>query len=122
MKVAGLIETDSFPNAKFNVARGSASQCFEFTLADLPCLNPNDWFTLYNMLLKNKEKYEPVMSRHKLMIQSYIQEIGDMDVEVDAILRKKPSAVFKKNPKDFEKLKPGTLYSGDWFVVYSARE
>ncbi|CAI9284420.1 unnamed protein product [Lactuca saligna] len=57
VKVTGAIETDSFPNAKFKVARGSTNQCFEFTLADLPYLNPNDWFTLYNMLKKNKEKY-----------------------------------------------------------------
>ena len=78
--------------------------------------------SLDNMLLKNKEKYEPVMSHLKLMIQSYIQEIGEMDVEVVAILRKKPLAVLKENPKDFEKLKPGKLYIGDWFVVYSARE
>ncbi|CAH1428714.1 unnamed protein product [Lactuca virosa] len=61
VKVTGPIETDSFPNAKFKVARGSVIQVYEFTLADLPCLNPYDWIVLYNMLLKDKEKYEPVM-------------------------------------------------------------
>ena len=88
VKVIGPIGTDNFPNAKFKVARGSTNQCYEFTLADLPCLNPNEWFILYNMLLKDKEKYEPVMSHLHIMIKSYIQEIGDMDVEVVAVLRK----------------------------------
>ncbi|CAI9284360.1 unnamed protein product [Lactuca saligna] len=62
VKVKGPIETDRFPNAKFKVERGSASQCYEFTLANLPCLNPNEWLILYNMLLKDKMKYEPIMS------------------------------------------------------------
>ncbi|CAI9268993.1 unnamed protein product [Lactuca saligna] len=122
VKVTGPIETDSFPNTKFKVARGSASQCSKFTLADLPCLNPKDSFPLYNMLLKNMEKYELVMSHLKLMIQSYIKEKGEMDVEVVVILQKKPSIVLKENPKDFEKMKLGKLYSGDWFVVYYAME
>ncbi|CAI9282409.1 unnamed protein product [Lactuca saligna] len=42
VNVNGTIETESFPNAKFKVARGSACLAYEFTLADLPCLNPND--------------------------------------------------------------------------------
>ncbi|CAI9290980.1 unnamed protein product [Lactuca saligna] len=105
----GPIETDSFPNAKFKVARGSANKCYEFTFIDLPCLNRNGWFTLYNIFPKNKEKYEPAISHHKHMIQSYNQEIAEIDVEVTGILRKKPSAVLKENPKDFEKLKPRKL-------------
>lgn len=56
VKVIGPIETESFPNAKFKVAKGSACQAYEFTLADLPSLNPNDWIVLYNMLLREKEK------------------------------------------------------------------
>ncbi|CAI9292350.1 unnamed protein product [Lactuca saligna] len=54
VKVTGPIETDNFPNAKFKVARGSTSQVYEFTHADLPCLNPNDGSVLYNMLLREK--------------------------------------------------------------------
>ncbi|CAI9270859.1 unnamed protein product [Lactuca saligna] len=42
VKVTGPIETDSFPNAKFKVARGLDSQVYKFTLADLPYLNPYD--------------------------------------------------------------------------------
>lgn len=53
VKVIGPIETDSFPNAHFKVARSSTSQVYEFTLADLPCMNPYDKIMLYNMLLKD---------------------------------------------------------------------
>lgn len=72
VKVTGLIETNSFPNAKFKVVRGSASLVHEFTLADLPYLNPYDWIMLYNLLLKDEQKYEPVIAHLKLMIVSYI--------------------------------------------------
>lgn len=53
-KVIGPIETDSFPKEKFKVVRGSASQVYEFTLTNLPCLNPYDWIMLYNVLLRDK--------------------------------------------------------------------
>ena len=52
------------------------------------------------------------------MIKSYIQEIGDMDVEIVVVLRKKPSVVYKESPKDFEKLKLGKIYNKEWYVVY----
>nr|KAJ0211284.1 hypothetical protein LSAT_V11C400208210 [Lactuca sativa] len=54
VKVTGPIGTESFPNAKFKVARGSARQTCEFTLADFRCLNPNDWMVIYNILLQEK--------------------------------------------------------------------
>lgn len=104
VKVTGLIETDSFPNVKFKVERGSINQVYEFTLVDLPCLNPYDWIVLYNMLLKDEMKYEPVISHLKLMIMSYIQEIGEMDVEIATVLRKRAFVVPKEAPKDFEKV------------------
>lgn len=110
VKVIGPIETGSFPNAKFYVARGSTCQTYKFTLADLPCLNPHDWIVLYNMLLREKQKYEPVMIHLKLMIKSYIQEVGTTDVDIATVLRTKPSVVPKEAPNNFEKLKPGKIY------------
>ncbi|CAI9286078.1 unnamed protein product [Lactuca saligna] len=41
-KVTGPIETENFPNVKFKVLIGSSSQVHDFTLVDLPCLNPYD--------------------------------------------------------------------------------
>ncbi|CAI9301954.1 unnamed protein product [Lactuca saligna] len=92
LKVTRPIETDSFPNANFKVARCSDSRVYKFTLADFPCLNPYDWIVLYKML-REKEKYEPVMSHLQLMIKSYIQEVGEMDVDIATVLRKKPTTV-----------------------------
>ncbi|CAI9282320.1 unnamed protein product [Lactuca saligna] len=40
--VVKVTETESFPNAKFKVARGSACQSYKISLADLPCVNSND--------------------------------------------------------------------------------
>ncbi|CAI9292349.1 unnamed protein product [Lactuca saligna] len=62
------------------------------------------------------------MSHIQIMIKSYIQEIGEMNVEVAAVLRKKPSTVLQESPKDFEKLKLGKIYSKGWYVIYHARE
>lgn len=110
VKVTRPIETESFPNVKFKVARGSACDAYEFTLADLPCFNPNEWMVVFNMLQKEKAKYEPVMSHLQLMIKSYIQEFGLLDLDIATHLKKKPNVVPKEAPKDFENLKPGRIY------------
>ncbi|CAI9287051.1 unnamed protein product [Lactuca saligna] len=122
VKVTGPIETESFPNAKFKVLIGSACQACEFTLADLSCLSPDDWMVIFNVLLQEKEKYEPMFSHLQTLIKSYIQEVGLMDVEIATVLRQKPSVVPKEAPKDFQKLKPGKIYKEGWFVVYTARD
>ncbi|CAI9273082.1 unnamed protein product [Lactuca saligna] len=74
------------------------------------------------MLLREMEKYEPVMSHLQLMIKSYIQEVGLMDVDITTVLKRKPTTIPKEAPKDFEKLKPGKIYKEGWFVVYQLRE
>ena len=62
------------------------------------------------------------MSHLQLMIKSYIQEIGEMDVELAVVLRKKPYVVREESPKDFEKLKLGKIYCKEWYVVYQGWE
>ncbi|CAI9299161.1 unnamed protein product [Lactuca saligna] len=54
VKVFGLIETESFLNVRFKTARGVLSLVFEFMLAELPCLNPFDWISLFHLLLKDE--------------------------------------------------------------------
>ncbi|CAI9262775.1 unnamed protein product [Lactuca saligna] len=122
MKVIGPIETDSFPNAKFQVVKGSTSQVHEFTLADLLCINPYDWIMLYNLLLRDKKKYEHVIAHLKFMIILYIQEVGNMDVEIAVVLQRKPSDVPKEAPEGFEKLKLGKIYKESWYVVFQVSE
>ncbi|CAI9276874.1 unnamed protein product [Lactuca saligna] len=74
------------------------------------------------MLLRAKEKYEPVMSHLQLMIKSYIQEVGLMDMDIATVLKKKSTAVPKEASKYFEKLNPRMIYKEGWFVVYQLRE
>ncbi|CAI9288709.1 unnamed protein product [Lactuca saligna] len=45
-----------------------------------------------------------------------------MDVEITAVLRKKPSAVPKEYPKDLEKIKLGKIYKEGWYMVFQSRE
>ncbi|CAI9288108.1 unnamed protein product [Lactuca saligna] len=110
VKVTSPIKIDSFPNVKFKVVKGFASQVHEFTLADLPCPNLYDWIMLYNLLLRYEKKYEPVIAHLKLMIVLYIQDVGKMNVEIVVVLRRKPFDLPKEVPEGFEKLKLGNIY------------
>ncbi|CAI9289765.1 unnamed protein product [Lactuca saligna] len=76
----------------------------------------------YEMWSANEEKYEPIIAHLKLMTISYIQEVGTMDLEIEVVLRKKPSVVPKESPKGFEKLKPGNFYKDSWYVVFEDKE
>ncbi|CAI9297391.1 unnamed protein product [Lactuca saligna] len=67
--------------------------------------------------LKRRKKYELVIAHLKLMIVLYIQEVGKMDVEIAAVLRRKPSILPKESLEGFEKLKLGKIYREGWYVV-----
>ncbi|CAI9263763.1 unnamed protein product [Lactuca saligna] len=122
VKVSDPIETDSFPNASFKVARGSTSQVCKFTLVDIPCLNPYDWILLFNMLLKDEQKYEPIVAHLKQMLISYIQEAGKMDVEITIVHRKRPSVLPKEALKDFDKMKPGKIQKDGSCMIFQMKE
>ncbi|CAI9264833.1 unnamed protein product [Lactuca saligna] len=109
VKVIGPIETDSFINARFKVARGAASFLFEFTLADLTYLNSFDLISLLLLLMKDEQKFEPIVAHIKRMLVSYIQEIGNMDVDIATVLREKPLVLPMEPPKDLEKMKLGRI-------------
>ena len=63
-----------------------------------------------------------MVSYLQLLIISYIQEVGLMDVQIATVLRQKPSVVPKEAPKDFEKLKLGKNFKEGRFVVYTSRD
>ncbi|CAI9285846.1 unnamed protein product [Lactuca saligna] len=79
VKDIGPIETESFVNAMFKDARGSECSVFEFSLADLPCLNPYAWITFLHFLNKEEKKYEPIVAHIKRMLVSYIYEVAKKD-------------------------------------------
>ncbi|CAI9299917.1 unnamed protein product [Lactuca saligna] len=113
VKVVGLIETESFLNARFKTARGAASSVFEFTLAELPCLNPYEWISLLHILLKDEQKYEPIVLDLNTMLVSYIHAVGKIDVEIASVLRKKPIVKPKEALFDVYKVKLGNIYKDD---------
>ncbi|CAI9263711.1 unnamed protein product [Lactuca saligna] len=62
----------------------------EFTLADLPFMNSDDYLSLFYSVTKDFKKYEPIFEHLKSMIMCYILEIAKMDVEIASILKKRP--------------------------------
>ncbi|CAI9282410.1 unnamed protein product [Lactuca saligna] len=74
------------------------------------------------MLLREKQKYEPVMSHLQLMLKSNIQEVGLRDVDIATLLKNNSTVVPMEALKDIEKLKPGKIYKEGWFIVYQTRE
>lgn len=72
IKVFKPAETEDFINVRFKALRGASNSVFEFTLADLPCLNPYDWISLFSLLSKDEQKYEPILAHLKGMLVSYI--------------------------------------------------
>ncbi|CAI9300153.1 unnamed protein product [Lactuca saligna] len=54
VKVFGPVKTESFINVIFKVVQGAGSSVFEFSLANLPCLNPYDRISLFNRLSKDE--------------------------------------------------------------------
>ncbi|CAI9291696.1 unnamed protein product [Lactuca saligna] len=96
-KDTGPIETDSFPNAKFKVARGSSSQVCEFTLVDIPCINRYDWTMLYNVFAK-------------------------IDAKIVVVLRRKLGVLPKDNPDGFKMMKLGKIHKNGWCVAFQLKE
>ena len=56
------------------------------------------------------------------MLVSYIQEVGKMDVEIVAVLRKKPIVQPKEAPNDISKMKLGKIRKDNWSVGFQLRE
>ncbi|CAI9273159.1 unnamed protein product [Lactuca saligna] len=88
IKVYASIATENFINVKFKGFRGASRFEDEFTLADLPCMNHFDWFSLFLIVSKDEQKYEPIVAYPKWMLVCYIHEITKMDVEITYVLRK----------------------------------
>lgn len=60
--------------------RGDNHVVDESTLADLPCMNPYDRISLFNILMKYETKYHPIIVHLKMMLICYVLEIAKMDV------------------------------------------
>lgn len=107
VKVIVLVQTENSFNVKFNTPRGSMSAIFEFTLADLPCLNPYDWITLLHLLLKKEKKYEPLVDHIKRMLVSYVYEVAKLDIKIASVVKRKPIVLPQGKAKYINKMKMG---------------
>ena len=118
MKVYAPFPIENFINIKFKGFRRASLVEDDFTPADLPCMNPYDWISLFLILSKDEQKYEPIIAHLKRMLNCYIHEIGKMDVEIAFVLKKKPILKPKGESKDLHKLKLGKILKDNWSVVY----
>ncbi|KAI3690682.1 hypothetical protein L2E82_48885 [Cichorium intybus] len=110
-----------FTNAIFLARRGSDEENDEFTLADLPFMNPSDWVSLFN-ILSRREDHEILLEHVKKLLMGYILEVAKLDVEAAAVLDSIPECSPKKAPSDLKKRRLGIIRSDDWNVAYPTKE
>ena len=56
------------------------------------------------------------------MLISYIQEVGNMDVEIVIVLRMKPNVLPKDTADGFYKMKLGKIRKDEWCVAFQLKE
>ncbi|CAI9259172.1 unnamed protein product [Lactuca saligna] len=110
-----------FTNVKFRRFRVETCIEFDFTHADFPFMNLDDWISLFLILSKDEAKYAPIVSHLKTMRICYIHEVAKLDVEIVVVLMKRPIVDSKEELKDFQKRMLGKLKKADWSVVYQIR-
>ncbi|KAI3752474.1 hypothetical protein L2E82_24507 [Cichorium intybus] len=113
--------TSPFRNAIFLARRGSDEEKDEFTLADLPFMNPFDWVSLFN-ILKRREDHEILFEHVKRLLMGYILEVSTLDVEVAAVLNSTLKVSAEKPPSDLKKRRLGKIKKDDWNVAYPSKE
>ncbi|CAI9260956.1 unnamed protein product [Lactuca saligna] len=104
LKVSLTVQTEDFINVQIKGFQGANHVLYKFTLADLPFLNPFDWILLFNIVVKDMKKYEPIYEHLKRMIKCYILEIAKMDVEIAYVLKKRPFFKPFDLPEDIQHL------------------
>ena len=112
---------EDFLNIRFMGFRGANKVLDEFTLADLPFMNPYDWIFLLNIVLKDEKKYEPIVTRLKMMIICYILEIAKINVEITLVLKKRHILEPEEEAKDIQKLKLGVIWKEHCSVMYNRK-
>ena len=86
LKVFSAAPTEDFVNIIFKGFRGTDKVLDEFTLADFPFMHPYKWISLFNIVMKDENKYKPIVAHLKKMLICYVLEIAQMDVEIVLVL------------------------------------
>ncbi|KAI3515990.1 hypothetical protein L1887_14897 [Cichorium endivia] len=110
-----------FRNPIFLARRGSDEEKDEFTLADLPFMNPFDWVSLFN-ILSRREDHEIIHEHVNKLLMGYILEVAKLDVEVATVLNSTLECSAKKPPSDLNRRRLGKIKNKDWNVAYPSKE
>lgn len=90
LEVGKPMVVDVFTNVGLKVYRGHSQTLHELSLTDIPFLNPYDWISLFNIIVKDTVNYDPNFQFSWRMIRAYIIEIAKMDVQITTFLNRKP--------------------------------
>ncbi|CAI9289412.1 unnamed protein product [Lactuca saligna] len=100
LRVKSPVQIENFLNIQLKGFKGANQIMDEFTLVDFPFMNPYDWISLFFIVMKDEQKYEPIVAYLKRMIIGYIHEIVKMDVEIALVLKKKPNFEARRGTKE----------------------
>ncbi|CAI9297600.1 unnamed protein product [Lactuca saligna] len=106
-KVGLPVQTEDFLNIQFKGFRGRTHIFHDFTMGDLPFMNPYDWISLLYIAAKDVKKFVPIYEYLRRMIKCYILEMAKMDVEIMFVLKRKPTLTLVDQPQNIENLKGG---------------
>ncbi|CAI9295671.1 unnamed protein product [Lactuca saligna] len=122
VNVKSSVQTEDFLNIQFKGFGGANHIMDEFTLEDLPFMNPYDWISLLNLVMKDEKKYAPIVAHLKRIIIFYILDIANLDVEIASVLKKRPILKPKEQPKDIQKMGVGIIQKEHCIIVYNRKQ
>jgi len=105
-------------NVGFTGIRGSDKKPMEFSLADLPTMNPFDWIVIFRILSKDPVDKGPLIIHFRRMLKGYIIEVSKLDVEIASLLNSQPLVKPEKDPSGVARMKLGVINKKHWSVVY----
>ncbi|CAI9303163.1 unnamed protein product [Lactuca saligna] len=92
-----------------NTSKVNESIIHEFTLADLPCLNPYDYIVLLHFLLWEEKKYELIVEHIKRMLGSYIYEVAKLESDIATVMHQKAVVLPHSSESDVNKMQMGKI-------------
>ncbi|KAI3505843.1 hypothetical protein L1887_28142 [Cichorium endivia] len=109
--------TSPFRNTIFLVRRGTDDEKDQFTMADLPFMNPFDWISLFN-ILKRRGDHDILHEHVKKLLMGYILEVSNLDVEVASVLNTVLKCSAEKPPSDLKRRHLGKIkkVTGMWHI------
>ena len=118
LKVGKPFDTKVLANVHFKGYMGVKHEQFDFTLADLPMMNPYNWIILLNIVSPDPMKYESIFKFLRRMIRGYIQEVSKMHGKIRELFNPRPILKPMEQLDDVESFKVGFIQKKPWGVVY----